>query len=322
MNLIMKKVTFVTFQSSVAIVIALLFTQPLHAQVPIPEQNFDVSNMDKPECMCTDGKTIWMANSKFHAPRIKIIAYNFFTKQRRPDQDFNNDLNFNYRPQGIWTAGKTMWVSSIGEGKIYAYDINSKLRSREQDFNDLDGIKIAQGIWSDTKIMLVADEYQDPPQILAFNLETKERMPEQDFDSQIMIQSGNDYPQSLWSDGKIMWICDNDLTGRHALSKLNAYTLPGAVIETPTPNRANPINPGRPSRPTRPTSVKLFLKPGVAGAPIKLSFAAKEGKTYELQSSRDFDSWVKVTQVTATSNVITIEDFVVGERRFYRIISQ
>ena len=86
-------------------------------------------------------------------------------------------------------------------------------RNPAEYFNGLP--QTAHGIWSDGETMWVGDDADD--KIYAYDLETKARVPGQDFDT--LIAAGNTRPHGIWSDGETMWVGDD------ADDKLFAYDL-------------------------------------------------------------------------------------------------
>ncbi len=85
------------------------------------------------------------------------------------------------------------------------------------------------GIWSDGDIMWVSDSRNR--RILAFDMATKERIPERDFYG--LAEKLINQPSSLWSDGEMMWVVNDTLfTSRRVASfdmDLGRY---GLYVET------------------------------------------------------------------------------------------
>ena len=79
----------------------------------------------------------------------------------------------NRNPRGIWSdhfvSGSdwsddtTMWVADWGDAKLYAYDLATKARNTNEDFNTLSaaGNNNPTGIWSDGTTLWVADWIDD-----------------------------------------------------------------------------------------------------------------------------------------------------------------
>ena len=138
------------------------------------------------------------------------------TKERNADKDFDTlAAAGNGNPQGIWSDGTTMWVANSGDSagigsKIYAYDLATKERDADKDFDTLILIGTFNwspvGIWSDGTTMWVAnrgDSFGIGSKIYAYDLATKERDADKDFDTLILIGAGNLNPLGIWSDGTL-----------------------------------------------------------------------------------------------------------------------
>ena len=130
----------------------------------------------------------------------------------------------NSQPIGIWSDGTTIWVSDNQHDKLFAYDLVSKERVFNQDFNTLDiSNDTPQGIWSDGITMWVADSSQ--VKLYAYDLQNKTRDMSKDFtniNSNLLpgtTTSIKGSPRGVWSDGNIMWIVDT------LFSKINAHSF-------------------------------------------------------------------------------------------------
>ena len=137
----------------------------------------------------------------------------------KADDDFDGLIAAeNDAPYGIWSNGTTMWVSDIGDDKIYAYDLTTRLRDTAKEFNTLTAADNATpyGIWSDGTTMWVAD--WNDQKIYAYRMSDKQRDSSKDFNT--LKAAGNTRPTALWSDGTTMWIAD-----RGGDAKLYAYRM-------------------------------------------------------------------------------------------------
>ena len=94
-----------------------------------------------------------------------------------------------------------MWVTDVGDGKVYAYRMSDKTRDAFRDFDTLDdaGNRRPFGIWSNGTTMWVADDRADKiyayaqwPRIEAFT----------------SLHADNDVPDGIWSNGLTMWVTD------------------------------------------------------------------------------------------------------------------
>ncbi len=92
-----------------------------------------------------------------------------------------------------------MWVSDRIDKKIYAYNMITKERDEDKDFNTLNdaGNKSPSGIWSDGTTMWVVDNFSQ--EFYAYNMSDKEHDADKTFSSDAAI------PYGIWSDGTTMW---------------------------------------------------------------------------------------------------------------------
>ena len=91
----------------------------------------------------------------------------------------------------------------------YTQVAEAQSRDASKDFNNLTvdmGVRIAQGIWSSSTTMYVADFSED--KIFAYNLSTKVRDASKDFNT--LAEAGNTDPRDIWSDGTTMYVADYD----------------------------------------------------------------------------------------------------------------
>ena len=131
------------------------------------------------------------------------------------------DAAGNDAPWGIWSDHTTMWVADSDDSKIYAYNLETKERDTDKDFNTLDaaGNDNPRGIWSDGTIMWVADDPTlTPGRIYAYNMGNRERNSGLDF-ATTMEAADNRNPAGIWSDESTMWVAD------WADNKIYAYNM-------------------------------------------------------------------------------------------------
>ena len=104
---------------------------------------------------------------------------------------------------GIWSDGVTMWVADRSDARIYAYDMETKVRDMTKEFSSSlqsAGNTSPGGIWSDGATMWVTDVL-GARIIYAYNMQTKAR----DIFKELPL-AGNIEPLDLWSDGTTMWV--------------------------------------------------------------------------------------------------------------------
>ena len=146
--------------------------------------------------------------------RAYIVAVTNQFTSHNPSQDFNTLIAAgNNYPQGIWSDGKTIWVTDAvnnvaADNKIYAYNLATKNRNPAEDFDILiaSGNGSPRDLWSDGTTMWVADAVDD--KIYAYKMSDKSRDASKDFNT--LRNAGNRHPAGLWSNGTTMWVADWD----------------------------------------------------------------------------------------------------------------
>ena len=172
-----------------------------------------------PRGLWRSGSVFWMACTPGNDARIgaKLCAYNPATKEQW-DGYHTLATHRNWRAEGIWSDGTTMWVSDSLADRIYAYKTRSYFRDTSKEFDNLTNacsgdLDRSEGIWSDGATMWVADSLCD--KLYAYDMATKLRAPAKDFDT--LRAAGNWSPGAIWSDGTTMWVTNNN--------KLYAYDM-------------------------------------------------------------------------------------------------
>ena len=119
--------------------------------------------------------------------------------------DFNGlALAGNTAPYGIWSDGVTMWVTEGSgnlsvAGKMYAYNLSTKRRDTDKEFN-LAGFNIQPtGVWANADTIWVGDTDRD--RLFTYNRETNQPGP-------YHLHADNTAPTGLWSDGDTLWVAD------------------------------------------------------------------------------------------------------------------
>ncbi len=106
---------------------------------------------------------------------------------------------------GLWSDGATFWLAQNGAGAgdaVYAYDIESRERVEDREF-ELDKANVApRGLWSDGATIWVSDSGKD--KLFAHDLESGERLPDSDRE----LTRDNRAARGIWSDGVTMWVLD------------------------------------------------------------------------------------------------------------------
>ena len=150
---------------------------------------------------------------------------------REPSGDFDG-LGIT-DPEGIWSDGRTMWVSSPANDAIRAYDMTTKQRDESKELSSLATQNgDPQAIWSDGKTMWIGDgTYRGNDGtfgwVFAYKMDINSegsvgpdhgaRESAKEFDP-----SGGSSPRGIWSDGRTMLISQSvdGLTG-----DIRAYQL-------------------------------------------------------------------------------------------------
>ena len=147
-------------------------------------------------------------------------------------QAFNFTLSAagNQHPTGLWSDGATMWVADFEDSKIYAYNMATKVRVEEREFDTLassssqeDDNSNPKGIWSDGATMWVSDE--NATRVFAYDMTTKARVKAKEFRVParvVFTQLGSHLEtdsrfQDIWSDGNgIMWLVSDAQNSAYA----------------------------------------------------------------------------------------------------------
>ena len=176
-----------------------------------PDKDFKTLNEagnDRPRGIWSDGETMWVADQTDN----KLYAYHAFrsTTSRNLNAEFDTlEDAGNNDPRGIWSDGETMWVTDYRDDKLYAYDLATKERMKGGEFTLGTVDKFPQSLWSDGETMWVAHFLWSGTEskIFAYNLSTKARDADEDFDT--LLAAGNENPVGLWSNGTTMWVADS-----------------------------------------------------------------------------------------------------------------
>ena len=120
-----------------------------------------------------------------------------------PEEDFPKmAANAEGYPRGIWSNGKTMWVSDrifLRTGSLYAFDLESKKRDSVNDIGL--GVVSVAGIWSSGDEDIIWGSRPQSNEMLAFNIEERERYKNMDFE----IPGFTAYGYYCWEGNSILW---------------------------------------------------------------------------------------------------------------------
>ena len=143
---------------------------------------------------------------------------------RFPSQDFNNVAD---DPQGLWSDGETMWVSSLITHKLHAYALSTKARNLDKDI-DLSAEFLfpfvgPDGLWSDGETMWVVDNSTNT--LFAYKLTPDADFGDRDSGKDIALAADNVNSWGIWSDGTTMWVSDQSWVSEQDSGRVRAYNL-------------------------------------------------------------------------------------------------
>ena len=182
-------------------------------------QRFDITGTSYTDSGLTPGKTyeylMYSSNAAGVGPwsdtvTIKLPSPSIGGRVASKDIDLASANNSSW---GIWSDGTTMWVSDVGDDKLYAYTLATGAWADDREFDLAAANGLPYGIWSDGTTMWVADRSDD--KLYAYTLTSGVRVWAKEFD----LAAENSQPRGIWSDGTTMWVAD------YYDEKLYAYTL-------------------------------------------------------------------------------------------------
>ena len=193
-----------------------LYAYDMATKVRKPDEDFHTLHTRySPQGVWSNGSTMWVRNGLW-----SVSAYDMTTKERTPEEDF--EVGDRHRLDevpwlalsDIWSDGETMWIVGYDDDRrygLYAYDMATKMRRPERDFENLggDGDIGIRGISSDGSTMWIAD-FLDR-KLYAYDMLTRARAPGRDIDAPEIRRGDHDYPAAfgMWSDGSTIWVADN-----------------------------------------------------------------------------------------------------------------
>ena len=143
-----------------------------------------------------------------------------------PTRDINAlEAAGNADPQGIWSAGTTMWVADDEDDKLYAYTLATGARDASKDISLHTDNGDPQGIWSDETTIWVVDDGDD--KLYAYTLSGGAR----DTSKEFSLHADNGDPAGIWSDGTTIWVANNKSISVTPY-KVFAYTLSDGARDT------------------------------------------------------------------------------------------
>ena len=114
------------------------------------------------------------------------------------------------RPQGLWSDGTTMWISTYGDrSKIFAFNIATRQRDSAKDITLDSNNNNPQCIWSDGTTMYVVDYYS---KIFAYTIATRQRDVSKDI---TLTRSAT----GIWGNSTTIWVSS------YGHNVIEAYTI-------------------------------------------------------------------------------------------------
>ena len=149
-----------------------------------------------------------------------------------PTRDINAlEAAGNADPQGIWSAGTTMWVADDDDDKLYAYTLATGARDATKDISLHSDNGDPQGIWSDETTIWVADDEDDKLYAYALSDGTRQDGTNSTVNQEFSVHADNGDPAGIWSDGTTIWVANNKSISVTPY-KVFAYTLSDGARDT------------------------------------------------------------------------------------------
>ena len=195
--------------------------------VPVPsDADFDwnvtrdINSLDRgnqgPTGLWSQNGTLYVLNNAASGPD-SVFAYTLQAGERDEEREITLARR-NRFAHGIWSDGKTAWVSDSGQDRIFAYDLETRERVESRELTLAERNRDPRGIWSDGVLMYVLDSVKDA--LFLYDMKTGELLAEHALDSL------NKSPRGIWSDGFTLWVSDD------GAKRVFAYRIePGADSE-------------------------------------------------------------------------------------------
>ena len=215
----------------------------------LPDRSLTMPTRSVPRGIWSDGTTIWVVDA-FRDERVgvnrrpKMVAFDLASGARDDSRDITG---LNGTPEGVWSDGVTMWVStspsSVSEGsrpgrdKVLAYWFNPEGGPAERDpGRDLKlATRTASGLWSDGEQMWVGDGGSGVHVYCLDSAASCHDAPPRSTDAttalvyaagNIELASAIEQPTGIWSDGTTLYVAETDT------NKIYRYTVDGEAQGT------------------------------------------------------------------------------------------
>ncbi|MDG1890075.1 MAG: hypothetical protein P8L18_02095 [Verrucomicrobiota bacterium] len=192
-----------------------LATRTRDASKDFDYQSLREAGATSPSGLWSNGSTLWVSDWRNHQTFASSLAGPVALENspdessRESQQDWDSLAESgNVHPSGVWSDGARLWISDLGDNKIYAYDSMTGERVESKDFSsetlEAAGNGSPSGIWSNGFTMYVCDDLDD--KVYAYDLNVQIHVPHKEINT--LEASGNNWPRGMWSDGGILWIGD------------------------------------------------------------------------------------------------------------------
>ena len=105
----------------------------------------------------SDGETMWVGSDR-NNDRNWLYALDMDTRARKPGSDIAVGGDRYFRPKGLWSDGKIVWVAATINTTVRAYDIATRARVKSLEFEVADFEHNGSwGLWSDGAHMWVSN---------------------------------------------------------------------------------------------------------------------------------------------------------------------
>ena len=181
------------------------------------------ASISTPTGIWEDGTTMWIADYD------ESILYAYTMAKRDIDEEFDTLTEAgNNDPEDLWSNGTTMWVSDSVSNRIYAYNLADKTRDPDKDIESIESTNANYnpvGVWSDGNAFMILDanDISGFKYIHQYDASNGNRRFDGTVD--IILNSVNDDPKGIWSDGTTVWVSDDTTHELHAYTTGGVYDV-------------------------------------------------------------------------------------------------
>ena len=177
-----------------------------NTQAGLTDRNFEITTptFPAPKGVWSDGETLYLLviNEGASKNRGKIYGYSLASGNRAARKDIRL-ANANGNPAGLTGHDGRLYVADTQDNKVYAYDVETRSRSRDHDIAGIDRLnKHMTDLWLNDETLWVS--YWRSDFIRAYDTATGTRKPSLD----IQTAAENRGPTGIDSDGFNLWAMD------------------------------------------------------------------------------------------------------------------